>query len=316
MCSQYPSWENLPIELLRLIALNLDHQDLFTLFQVNRKCSKIATEYFWFKKVQHNYPDFIAMKPNQDTWFDYSDRLHYPIVNYYYIYQIEGDNKIKYCDSLLLYPDYTWRKQIKPLNFEQLFQEYQETRQKQKETRIHMREFLNDQMRTLFSNPVQKQSFLQTININYPNMNGEQQEILNRFCENPDFNILLNNEESISTDNINQTISDDTEKIYIITTKSYELIMLTDINQKFIMPTPRAGKTLYPDSTYLFALSSEIAIYRDLKYILKKLKSDDEIGLSHLKEAIQFSCSEFIEKEDYGHRNAYFRRLTVHLSKI
>lgn len=299
--------ENLPIELLRYIALNLNHEDLFNLFQVNRKCSQIpglassVGEHFWYSNVLSLYPERITNKPVEESWCDYSYYLQYPAVAYYYVYKIANENKVQYQDAILLYPDYTWKPPR--INDETLSKELNETVQRQQETQRRMRETLSDQMRTVLSDPIQKQLFIQTINTNHP---GMDEEMLNSFCDNPDFNLFP--EESTVPDQ--QIFIDNPEKIYLLTTKSYELIDLIDSNKKLLV-----NPQLYPDSYYLFAITSDIAIYGNLQQALEKLEPDDEIGLSLLNDAIKRLCADLIEKGECGTRSMSFIRLARHLCK-
>ena len=297
--------ETLPIELLRTISLNLIEPDLSTFIIVNRKCLQIPTEHFWFQKVQYMYPDRISSKPNDQSWIKYYYTLTLPIVEYYDIYKIINDQKIKYRDCIILHPDYTWRKSDS-LNSEELSKELQETIQKNQESRSRFRSEFKDMLTQITSNPILKQQLIHQLQINKTNFSQDTQNKIDLFCKEPDLDLFFDHNEISEVKPV--TINTKLDKIYIITTKSYQLIALID-DRKFLI-----NQELYPDSYYIFALSSDISIYNDFKEVIPKLKTNDEIGISYLLDAIQHLCSNIIENKQCRRPIALIR-LSRHLNQ-
>ena len=309
--------ETLPIELLRLIGYNLYHVDLFSLFPVSRKFSQIPNEHFWYSKVLMLYPERLAAKLESDPWINYSYHLLHPIVRYRDIYKIGDENKIRRRDCLRLNPNYTW-KQVEPLDSEQLSQELLEYRQrKQEDKRDQQAQFiprLKQMMSIIIPNPTLRPQLLHLIQTLKAQGDAETQEQLDLFCEHLNPDLLFQNvkvfpdQETIDITPKIEVIFDNPEKIYVITTQAYELIALICNDQKFLL-----NSELYPDSYYIFALTSDIVTYKTLREVLDKLPSDDEIGIGYLLETIKYLSREIIEDVRVTIISGPEWRLSLHL---
>ena len=293
--------ETLPIELLRIICLELDHQDLFNLFQVNRKCSKIPNEHFWFQQIQYLYPTRIFSKPDDKTWYQYNSKLTYPILVYYDIYKIDSEEKIKYRDCIILHPNYTW-KPVESIQPDELTNELWETIQKKQQTEAQYRPTIKDNLDVIRKEPTLVEQLKEMVGKYQFNSNDRKELFFNTL----DVNLLFSNEteESIK----NNPIKDNLEKIYIVTTKLYQLIALIGKEGKFLI-----NQELYSDSYYMFAVTSDIHIFNNLKKTILNLKMDDEIGLSYLLDGIKYIAYNIIEHKK-SRLSVDWISLTYHLN--
>lgn len=271
--------ENLTVDLLRVICMNLNEPDLGKFIMVNKKCSQIPTQHFWFQKILHAYPDKINTKSDDLTWGESYYQLTHPIVNYYDVYKINIDTKVKFRDSIIMHPTYKWKK-VEPIKQEELEEELEEIRKLQQESRSEFYDLLREQMR----NPDFKSHLITFCRENKALFNEKQQQQIESFCENPEYEIFKEEENKILFSNQNQ------DKIFILTTKEYQLIALIDKEKKFVI-----NENIYPEAYYLFGISNDIYVYDTLKEVISELDYNDKIGISYLLDGIKRTCSDIIE---------------------
>lgn len=286
--------ETLPIELYRSIALNLEQDDFSSFVQVNSKCYQIPNEHFWYQKVQYRYPNRVATRPIDQGWDFYYYSLSHPIVRYTDIYKIGDQDKIKYQKCIRISPNYTW-KPVESLSSEQLSQERAEIQQrKQKEKRESRERWNRDypQLKAtitrMLADPVSKSQLILQLQTCKASYGAQMQQRIDLFCENSDPDLLLLNNES-QEDDLPDSI-ENLEKIYVITTQSYELIALVKNDQRFTI-----NSDLYPDSYHLFAITADFYISEILDQAICKLAMTDEKGIKYLLETIRYFGRNIIE---------------------
>lgn len=276
--------DTLPLELLRTICLNLVNPDISHFIQANSKTLQISTEHFWFSKIQQSYPQQIEHKPNDLKWIEYYWEVFNPYVTYTEIYLIDLEFRQHCRGKIMLYPDYTW-KPLKPLEREVVI----------KSAKVE-KQAIATQMKSEFSRHAMFRPLCETPSL-------ELREIFKKMC--PDFEELKHASKKENTlqsraslalietllgiepDQSEIDFIDNPNKIYLLTTDSYDLIALIGSESKLVV-----AQQSYPDAKHIFALTSDIPCYDCLSTALQRLNQDDEIGFSYLLEGIKLFCSQ------------------------
>lgn len=298
--------EKLPIELLQSICVYLDHQDLIHLCQINKQYSKIPhDDHFWQLKVQHSYPDRVSTKPDDRSWFLYFYNLIYPIVSYYNIFKIDYEAKIKYRDTIRLYPNYTWDLP-KPIEIDQMIESLKSEK-----------DVITSAVKSQFENNPMFAPLLQTGLQNVSPQTFSQFDNLFQNLKTSDtpsttpmlyiLECLTGRETQYDEDQIKSI--DGPENIYIVTTETYDLIALIQSDRKLLV-----NPKLYPDARYIFSLIPSMAPYSCLKTALTNLKRDDEIEIAYLSDGIKLFCSDIKHFNFSNVLNEHFTNLLSSIS--